>query len=105
MTEPNVTIVVVPRERFSCTQQSLESIYEYTEFPFKLIYVDGNSPHKVRRYLEAKSEEKNFELIRTNYYLSPNHARNIGLSRVDTKYLVFVDNDVIVSPGWLRACF
>ena len=103
MMEPIVTIVVVPRERFSCTQESLESIYEYTDFPFKLIYVDGNSPAKVRRYLEAKSQERNFEIIRTNYYLSPNHARNIGLSRVNTKYLVFVDNDVIVSPGWLKA--
>ncbi|NMG07576.1 glycosyltransferase [Brasilonema sp. UFV-L1] len=103
MTEPIVTIIVVPRERFSCTQESLESIYEHTDFPFKLIYVDGNSPAKVRRYLEAKAQEKNFEIIRTNYYLSPNHARNIGLSHVDTKYLVFVDNDVIVSPGWLKA--
>lgn len=103
MIEPIVTIVVVPRERFSCTRDSLESIHEYTDFPFKLIYVDGNSPPKVRRYLEAKSQEKNFEIIRTNYYLSPNHARNIGLSRVDTKYLVFVDNDVVVSPGWLQA--
>lgn len=103
MPEPIVTIVVVPRERFSCTQESLESIYEHTDFPFKLIYVDGNSPAKVRRYLEAKAQEKNFEIIRTNYYLSPNHARNIGFSYVDTKYLVFVDNDVIFSPGWLKA--
>ncbi|NJM73341.1 MAG: glycosyltransferase [Scytonema sp. RU_4_4] len=103
MTEPIVTIVVVPRERFSCTQESLESIYEHTDFPFKLIYVDGNSPAKVRRYLEAKAQEKNFEIIRTNYYLCPNHARNIGLSQVETKYLVFVDNDVVVSPGWLKA--
>lgn len=103
MSEPIVTLVVVPRERFSCTQESLESIYEYTTFPFKLIYVDGNSPTKVRRYLETQAQEKNFQLIRTNYYLSPNHARNIGLSHVDTKYLVFVDNDVIVSPGWLEA--
>lgn len=101
--KPIVTIVVVPRERFSCTQASLESIYAHTDFPFKLIYVDGNSPAKVRRYLEAQAQEKRFEIIRTNYYLSPNHARNIGLSRVDTKYLVFVDNDVIVSPGWLTA--
>ena len=101
--EPIVTIVVVPRERFSCTQASLESIYVYTDFPFKLIYVDGNSPAKVRRYLETKAQEKDFEIVRTNYYLSPNHARNIGVSRVDTKYLVFVDNDVIVSPGWLTA--
>ncbi|AFY85662.1 glycosyltransferase family 2 protein [Chroococcidiopsis thermalis] len=101
--KPIVTIVVVPRERFSCTQASLESIYAHTDFPFKLIYVDGNSPVKVRRYLEAQAQEKRFDIIRTNYYLSPNHARNIGLSRVDTKYLVFVDNDVIVSPGWLTA--
>ncbi|MGL4618380.1 glycosyltransferase family 2 protein [Chroococcidiopsis sp.] len=101
--KPIVTIVVVPRERFSCTQASLESIYAHTDFPFKLIYVDGNSPAKVRQYLEAQAQEKQFEIIRTNYYLSPNHARNIGLSRVDTKYLVFVDNDVIVSPGWLTA--
>jgi GT2 family glycosyltransferase len=103
MSEPIVTLIVVPRERFSCTQESLESIYENTDFPFKLIYVDGNSPSKVRHYLQTQAQEKNFKLIRTNYYLSPNHARNIGLSHVDTKYLVFVDNDVVMSPGWLTA--
>ena len=101
--EPQVTIVVVPRERFSCTQASLESIYEHTEYPFQLVYVDGNSPAKVRRYLEAQAKPRNFKLIRTDYYLSPNHARNIGLSHVNTKYLVFIDNDVIVTPGWLQA--
>ncbi|MDJ0619796.1 MAG: glycosyltransferase [Calothrix sp. MO_192.B10] len=102
MQEPQVTIVVVPRERFSCTQRSLESIYQYTDIPFKLIYVDGNSPTKVRKYLETQAQEKDFQLIRTDYYLPPNHARNIGLSQVDTKYLVFVDNDVVFSPSWLQ---
>ncbi|MDJ0742799.1 MAG: glycosyltransferase [Xenococcaceae cyanobacterium MO_167.B27] len=101
--EPQVTIVVVPRERFSCTQQSLESIYKYTEVPFKLVYVDGNSPAKVKKYLQSQAENRGFKLVRTDYYLSPNHARNIGLSHVDTKYLVFFDNDVVVSPGWLKA--
>lgn len=103
MQEPQVTIVVVPRERFSCTQRSLESIYEHTKFPFKLIYVDGNSPKKVQQYLENQAQEKDFKIIRTDYYLSPNHARNIGLSHVDTKYVVFADNDVVVSPNWLEA--
>jgi GT2 family glycosyltransferase len=101
--QPQVTIVVVPRERFSCTQQSLESIYKHTQIPFKLIYVDGNSPAKTRRYLEKMAHEKNFQLIRTDYYLSPNRARNIGLKYVDTKYVIFFDNDVIVTPGWLEA--
>jgi GT2 family glycosyltransferase len=103
MTNPQVTIVVSPRERFSCTRESLESIYELTDTPFKLVYVDGNSPREVRCYLEAQSQEKNFQLVRTENYLSPNQARNIGLAQVDTKYVVFFDNDVIVSPGWLDA--
>jgi GT2 family glycosyltransferase len=103
MEEALVTIVVVPRERFSYTRASLESIYEYTDIPFQLVYVDGNSPAKVRSYLAEKAKIKNFELIRTDYYLYPNQARNIGLARVTTKYVVFVDNDVIVSPNWLQA--
>lgn len=102
ITNAQVTIVVSPRERFSCTRESLESIYEHTKIPFKLVYIDGNSPAKVRRYLEAQAQVKDFQLIRTDYYLSPNQARNLGLRQVKTKYVVFIDNDVIVSPGWLN---
>lgn len=101
--EPEVTIVVVPRERFSCTEASLESIYEHTKVPFKLVYVDGNSPSNIKKYLQSEAKNRGFKLVRTNHYLSPNHGRNIGLAHVDTKYLVFFDNDVVVSPGWLKA--
>lgn len=101
ITSPQVTIVVSPRERFSFTRESLESIYEHTKTGFKLVYVDGNSPAKVRRYLEEQAQARNFQLIRTDYYLYPNQARNIGLRQVETQYVVFIDNDVVVSPGWL----
>jgi GT2 family glycosyltransferase len=100
--DPEVTIIVAPRERFSYSRESLESIYENTEYPFQLIYIDGNSPSDIRRYLEEQAREKKFQLIRTDYYLSPNHARNIGLRQVNSKYVVFLDNDVIVTPGWLK---
>lgn len=100
MPEARVTIVVVPRERFSCTQQSLESIYEHTKIPFELVYVDGNSPAQTKAYLQQQAR-KNFKLIRTECYLYPNQARNIGLKQVNTEYVVFIDNDVIVTPGWL----
>ena len=103
MSDLTVTIVVVPRERFSCASQSLESIYNHTDYPFKLVYVDGNSPQKVQHYLQEQAQKRGFQLIRTDYYLTPNHARNIGLAQVDTKYVVFFDNDVIVSSGWLGA--
>jgi GT2 family glycosyltransferase len=103
MEAPQATIVVVARERFSLARRSLESIYEDTKFPFKLVYVDGDSPNSIKRYLEAKAQQKGFKLIRLEQYLSPNHARNLGLLQVKSKYVVFIENDVLVSPGWLEA--
>ena len=102
MSYPKVTLVVVPNQSFSNTQKSLESIYEYTNIPFKFIYVDGYSPQKVKQYLEIQSQEKGFRLIRTEKYVSPNQARNIGLKHVDTEYVVFLTNDVLVTPDWLN---
>ena len=100
---PQVTIVVVPRERFSYTRESLESIYEHESYPFKLIYVDGGSPSHIKDYLASKAIEKQFQLIRTDNYLSPNQARNIGLCQTNSKYVVFIDNDVVVAPDWLKS--
>lgn len=102
MNQPQVTIVVSPRERFSYSRESLESIYANTNYPFSLVYVDGNFPKNIQEYLQQKSQSKNFQLIRTEKYLAPNQARNIGLAAVNTEYLVFIDNDVYVEPGWLE---
>ncbi|NJK61925.1 MAG: glycosyltransferase [Synechococcaceae cyanobacterium SM2_3_1] len=101
--QPQVTLVVVPRERFSLVQTSLESVYTHTQIPFDLIYIDGNSPPYVRRYLQQQAQERQFQLLRLDHYLSPNQARNLGWKQVRTPYLVFLDNDVIVSPGWLQS--
>lgn len=101
--QPLVTIVVVPRERFSCARQSLDSVLAHTQMPYQLVYVDGNSPPPVQDYLQQQAEAHSFRLLRTDHYLYPNQARNLGLAQVETKYVVFLDNDVIVSPNWLTA--
>ena len=103
MNNSPVTIIVVPRERYQFARESLESLYENTTFPFELVYVDNNSPTKLRQYLEVQAKVKGFELIRCDRYLSPNQARNFGLARVRSKYVVFADNDVIFAPNWLTA--
>jgi GT2 family glycosyltransferase len=102
MTESRVTLVVVPRERFSGSRDSLESIIRETDESFELVYVDGGSPTRIRRYLASQAAKAGFRLIRADRYLSPNEARNIGLREVRTEYVVFIDNDVVVAPGWLR---
>lgn len=102
MSDLKVTVVVTPRERFNVTELALETLYEHTVLPFQLVYVDGNSPPHIKRYLEEQAKQKGFCLIRTEHFLSPNQARNLALPQVDTEYVVFVDNDLIVAPGWLE---
>jgi GT2 family glycosyltransferase len=98
---PRVTIVCVPRDHFSDTRESLDSIFANSDVPFSLVYVDGGSPRPVAAWLREQAESRRFTLIRTEHYLSPNHARNIGAKDVASEYIVFVDNDVVVAPGWL----
>jgi GT2 family glycosyltransferase len=101
-TPADVTIVVAPRERFSFTKESLESIYEHTPDGVRLIYIDGASPESTQAYLAAQSKARGFVHVRSPRYLSPNEARNVGLHHVRTPFVVFVDNDVIVESYWLQ---
>ncbi len=101
MSRPQVTVVVSPRERFSYSDESLRSIYSDTSTPFELIYVDGGSPPHIRRAIERHQRTHGFTLIRSDAVLTPNEARNLAIEEVNTPWVMFVDNDVLVEPGWL----
>jgi GT2 family glycosyltransferase len=99
--EPSATIVFVYRERLSCTQECLEHLLHITAGPYKLICVDGGAPESISASLRLLASKHGFILIRSEKYLSPNESRNLALKHVQTPYVVFVDNDVKVSEGWL----
>lgn len=107
MPEPIATIALVPREVFSTTERTIETLYERTEEPFDLVCVDGASPPAVRDYLDKAAAEKGFTLLRSDRYLTPNQARNLAadwaMKNLPSPNVVFVDNDVLVAPGWLGA--
>src|SRR5512132_1589605 len=103
MPRPSVTVVVVPRERFSHSDRSLANIYENTMYPFELTYVSAGAPPAIQRLLERESRERGFQLIQRSHFMSPNQARNLGIRGVSTKYVVFLDNDALVAPGWLES--
>lgn len=100
--ETAVTVVVVPRERFDCAIEMLDTLFQNTGIPFDLIYIDGNSPSFLRATLQKEAIARKFQLISTDYYLPPNAARNMAIPLVKTPYVVFIDNDVLVRPDWLE---
>ncbi len=103
MTEPLVSVVVVPREGFRQAPDCLARLLVSTETPFRLVYVDGNAPARIARRVRGLVARHGGTLVRTNRFLRPTHARNLGFQRVDTRYTVFLDNDVRVTAGWLDA--
>ena len=103
MTRPSVTVVVVPRERFSATRATLAALYNATPPPFEVVVVDGGAPRDLRRHLETEAAARGYRLVGDGALLLPNAARNVGLTHVTTPWVVFLDNDVVVAPGWLDA--
>lgn len=98
-----LTVIIVVRERFSAARRSLESLLESSVEPFDLIYVDSGSPRRFRARLRRAAAARRLELIDAAHGLGSNQARNLGLMRAQTPYVVFLDNDVVVGPGALEA--
>ena len=101
---PLVSVVVVPREGFTPALACLETLLSTTtDIVWRLVYVDGNAPPSIAKQLRARVRAAGGTFIRANRYLRPTLLRNLGLAEVDTPYVVFLDNDVFVTPGWLSA--
>ena len=100
-TTPSATIVFVFRERLSSTLPCLQHLLSTTLSPYKLICVDGGAPESISASLRQLASSHGFTLLRSEHYLSPNESRNLALKHVHTPYVVFIDNDVKVSPDWL----
>lgn len=96
-----VTLVVVPRERFGLARRSLEDILANTSEAHELVYVDAGGPAELTAWITEQAKERGFTHVRVDRPLSPNEARNLGARHAATPYVVFLDNDVFVKPGWL----
>lgn len=100
--EDRVTLCVVPRERWSLSVRSLRQILEHTPAGIELVYVDGGSPAEMAEELEQIVADHGGTYVRRDHVLGPNEARNLALPHATKEYLLFVDNDVEVSPGYLQ---
>jgi GT2 family glycosyltransferase len=100
---PRATIIMTTRERHALTEVAIESIVANTKCPYRFIYADVQSPDWLRDRLEKRSKEWNLEVIRLDEDLWPNQVRRRLAGLIDTEYVVYIDNDVLVEMGWLEA--
>lgn len=94
------TVVVMPRDRFSTTEKSIETIFKNTPEPFDLMVLIGGAPDKLRQRLE-KTYGSKAQLIFKPEFLNGSELRNMALKLIKTRLAVFVDSEVFVRPNWL----
>lgn len=99
MTE-SVTIVVVPRDRFSSVEACTRSILENTDVPFRLVFLDFGYGKKVVARLRELCKGVPTEIVPVGRTI-PIIAFRDYLPRIETKYVAWVDNDTFVAPGWM----
>jgi len=99
-----VSIVIPVKDNWEYTELCLESIFKYTEPPYEVVLVDnGSRTSWWEELLKLKNEHPEVDLkyIRSevNLGFAGGCNRGIELSRGD--FVVILNNDTIVTPGWL----
>ena len=100
--QPIVTVVVVPRESFNMFAEVVERIYAVTSPIFKMLVMEGNAPKERRAQLEAiAARHPSCKIVYSNRWVYPHEAVNQAIPMIDTKYAVFIDNEVELLEDWL----
>ena len=100
MDPPALTVVVPTRGRAAYLEVTLDSLRrQRTETPHELLVVDDGATDATPEV----AERFGVRLIRHGERRSLNAARNTGVREAGADLIAFVDDDVLVPPGWLDA--
>lgn len=102
---PAVTVVIACRERYGLTEAAIDAVVRNISMPIRLIFADVCAPDWLRERLAARAAEWRLEIVRFDEPLWTSEARRRIARLIDTPYAVFMDNDVLVTPGWLERLY
>jgi glycosyltransferase involved in cell wall biosynthesis len=98
-----VTVVMTARERHALSLRAIDSVRANTAPPYRFLYLDVQSPAALRAELRSRADAGQLELRSYDEPLWPQAARRSVLDELSGDYVMFIDNDVVVEPGWLDA--
>jgi len=100
---PQCDIVLPVFNGLPYLKDCITSILKYSnDYAYHLWIVDDCSDNFTRRFLEKQSEEHSqISLHRNPENLGFLRSCNIGISQGSAPYVVLINSDVIVTPGWL----
>jgi len=93
------SIIMLTWNQLPYTQMGLESIRKHTHLPYELIMVDNGSTDGTADWLRGQSD---LHLIANVENLGFAKGVNQGLAVATGENVLLLNNDTVVTPGWLR---
>ena len=104
-TVPYITVAICTYDRYDFLSKAIDSVLAQDLDPdlFDLMVID-NTPKGEARAASAAAYADN---PRVDYVTEDTpglaNARNVALARSTAEYVLFLDDDAVAQPGWLRA--
>lgn len=96
-------IVIPVHNALEDLRKCLESIYQNSESPFRLIIINDGSDHSTSLFLnEFAKSHSNLFLIENPLPRGYTKAANQGLKEINADFAVLMNSDLIVPEGWLK---
>ena len=97
-----VSIVILTFNHLKYTKECLESIRRYTPEPHHIIFVDNGSTDGTVKWLRQITEKNaHYRFIENRKKCSSAHGCNQGIRASSGEYILLLNNDVVVTEGWL----
>ncbi|MGE5623775.1 MAG: glycosyltransferase family 2 protein [Methanocella sp.] len=96
------SIIVLLHDNLAVTKQCIESVYAQTDREFEFLLVDNGSTEDAGSYAaELQRSCGNVRYIRNDENQGYAYGCNQGLAAAQGEFIVLLNNDVVVTRGWL----
>jgi len=97
---PELSIIILNYNKAYLTLQCVASLLEYTRgCTYEIVVVDNGSGASDLALLKTYSDQFRLVELGRNHFFGG--ANNIGAKIATGRLLIFMNNDIVVTPGWL----
>jgi GT2 family glycosyltransferase/glycosyltransferase involved in cell wall biosynthesis/Flp pilus assembly protein TadD len=102
--KPGLTsIIILAYNQWNQTELCLRSIEQYTPEPHEIIIVDNGSTDETKTRLHSLMKiKKNMKVISNNTNRGFSAGNNQAIVLAQGEYILLLNNDTIVTDGWLK---